>query len=185
MNRWFEETFFPSLFQRTGACKSLWLTRRQTQVCVDNMERHTSRFTDRYTGEAGTHISYECDWQGRHVTLEYSKLNGCGAISFGLTAEEAAEAETAHRAERKHRDRERWRRMAAQRPDRFRKYLQEAEEEVRRLEEDLDDDRLDLEEAEANGISEARDSIANSIRAGAERLAEAQARLALMREAVA
>ena len=95
MNRWFAETFLPSIFER---CKSkgkeMWLSQKQTAICTDNMELHQVRFDPDGYGVRCTHNNYVCDWNGRRVFLSYSKKNGCGYISFGMNKAE----EEAHRA---------------------------------------------------------------------------------------
>jgi hypothetical protein len=37
------------------------------------------------------HNNYNYDWNGRHVSLSYSKLNGCGTIVFHPTEDEIKE----------------------------------------------------------------------------------------------
>ena len=86
MNNWFNNVFLASLHDRAGN-KGLWLSRKQTQICVENMERHNRRIMDDGISYYN-HLYYTCNWQGRAVNLDYSKLNGCGIITFGLTAEE-------------------------------------------------------------------------------------------------
>lgn len=95
MNRWFVETFLPSIFERCESKgKEMWLSQRQTAICVDNMELHQVSFQTAeafYNGVRYTHNNYSCEWNGRKVHLSYSKKNGCGYISFGMTkAEEEA-----------------------------------------------------------------------------------------------
>ena len=98
MNRWFSETFLPSIFAR---CESkgyeMWLSQKQTQICIDNMELHQVSFQTAeafYNGVRYTHNNYSCEWNGRKVHLSYSKKNGCGYISFGMNKAE----EEAHKA---------------------------------------------------------------------------------------
>lgn len=93
MNSWFENAFLHSLFKRCdpgecGPTHNLWLTRNQTEVCIKYMERHEHRYDSDGYGTMYEHLSYTCRWRGRDVRLEFSKLNGCGCISFGMTDEE-------------------------------------------------------------------------------------------------
>ena len=85
MNRWFENVFLPSLFQRTGH-EPLFLTRSQTNVCCDHMERMTQLVGGQY--ESYRHDYYVYVWNGRNVRLDYSKVNGCGQIRFGLNEDD-------------------------------------------------------------------------------------------------
>lgn len=96
MNRWFAETFLPSIFDRCkDRGKEMWLSQKQTLICTDNMEVHQVRFDLDGYGAKGTHNNYVCDWNGRKVVLSYSKKNGCGYISFGMNKAE----QEAHLAE--------------------------------------------------------------------------------------
>lgn len=40
MNEWFTEVFMRSIFERAGVGKNIWLSQKQTAVCVSNMEKH-------------------------------------------------------------------------------------------------------------------------------------------------
>lgn len=100
MSKWFVETFLPSLFARCGAEKNLWLSVKQTNICLDNMDRHTSSYQGDQIGTQYHHNWYSCMWDGRKVTLDYSKLNGCGCIKFGFNAEEMEENRIRAEAER-------------------------------------------------------------------------------------
>ena len=101
MNRWFCETFLPSIFERCEAGKERWLSRKQTAICVQNMERHQVRFDSDGYGTMWNHDNYTCEWDGRNVLLSYSKKNGCGSITFGLSAEEQAKLTAESELERK------------------------------------------------------------------------------------
>jgi hypothetical protein len=59
------------------------------------MELHQMRYDPDGYGVRYTHNQYRCNWNGRYVTLSYSKKNGCGCISFGMSKAE----EEAHLAE--------------------------------------------------------------------------------------
>ena len=92
MNKWFYNTFLPSIFDRCkDRGKEMWLSQKQTSICTDNMELRQVRFDPDGYGVRYTHNNYVCDWNGRRVVLSYSKKNGCGYISFGMNkAEEEA-----------------------------------------------------------------------------------------------
>lgn len=101
MNKWFSDIFLKSIFDQCGGpCRGKWLSQKQTAVCVSNMEQKTMRFDADGYGSVCTHLYYTCKWEGRNVTLQYSKKNSCGQIEFGPNAAEAAEAEQARSLER-------------------------------------------------------------------------------------
>lgn len=89
MNQWFSG-FLGSIFDRCGADHGVWLSQKQTAVCVKYMNRSTVRFDADGYGTMCSHDNYTIDWNGRNVFLSYSKKNGCGNISFGMNAEEKA-----------------------------------------------------------------------------------------------
>lgn len=120
---WFYETFLPSLFERAGTNKSLWLTQKQTAVCIRYMERHSVR-TDDFFGDRNAHIYYTCKWGERDVQLSYSKLNGCGMITFSFDSAEREEATKAAQEERERIERERIER-AKRHPERLAKIIAE------------------------------------------------------------
>lgn len=39
---WFYDTFLPSLLERAGTNKGMWLSRKQTAICIEKMEQHTT-----------------------------------------------------------------------------------------------------------------------------------------------
>ena len=39
---WFYDTFLPSLLERAGTNKGMWLSRKQTAICIEKMEKHTT-----------------------------------------------------------------------------------------------------------------------------------------------
>lgn len=73
----------------------MWLSQKQTAICIQNMDLRQVRFDPDGYGVRCTHNNYTCDWDGRRVVLSYSKKNGCGYISFGMDKAE----EEAHRIE--------------------------------------------------------------------------------------
>ena len=99
-NKWFNETFLPSIFEKVGAGNQKWLTARQTMICTDNMQKATVRYDADGYGTMHSHDNYSCKWNGRDVNLYYSKKNGCGCIEFGYNAEEIEAMRIANDAER-------------------------------------------------------------------------------------
>lgn len=96
MSKWFYNTFLPSIYERCEANgREMWLSQKQTAICTQHMELHQMRYDPDGYGVRCTHNQYRCNWNGRYVTLSYSKKNGCGCISFGMSKAE----EEAHLAE--------------------------------------------------------------------------------------
>jgi hypothetical protein len=96
MSKWFYNTFLPSIYERCEANgREMWLSQKQTAICTQHMELHQMRYDPDGYGVRYTHNQYRCNWNGRYVTLSYSKKNGCGCISFGMSKAE----EEAHLAE--------------------------------------------------------------------------------------
>ena len=99
-NKWFNETFLPSIFEKVGAGNQKWLTARQTMICTDNMQKATVRYDSDGYGTMCNHDNYSCKWNGRDVNLSYSKKNACGCIEFGYNAEEIEAMRIANDAEK-------------------------------------------------------------------------------------
>ena len=118
---WFYDTFLPSLFARAGAEKGMWLSRKQTDVCTRYMEKHTARY-EQFQGDYTNHLYYTCKWGERDVHLSYSKLNGCGMITFSYNKAEREEAAMAAQEERERIERERIER-AKRHPERLAKII--------------------------------------------------------------
>lgn len=91
MNKWFNNVFLPSIFERAGVNKPLWLSVKQTAVCTDNMPSETVMVPNDIGGYY-YRVVYFCEWQERKVSLAYSKKNGCGSITFGANADEKRQA---------------------------------------------------------------------------------------------
>lgn len=90
---WFYDTFLPSLFDRAGTNNQMWLTRKQTAICCQYMKKNAVSYkSENSYGENWKHLYYTCVWDGRDVTLQYSKVNGCGAISFSFNEAEKEES---------------------------------------------------------------------------------------------
>ena len=160
MNKWFSETFLPSLFARTGAGKSMWLTQKQTAVCVGNMEKHLAR-TLEFQGDSTSHLWFSCEWNGRTVRLNYSKLNKCGSIEFSFSEEELAINRENNRKERERIENERLERIKRN-PERLKKHVEILEKEIEEYSEKLswDDNEPDEIEFYASKISEAKAKLA-------------------------
>lgn len=158
---WFYDTFLPSLFERAGH-KSMWLTKKQTGVCVQYMEKNTVTMND-YQGFSGKHLYYTCEWDGRKVELQYSKLNGCGTITFSYNAEESIKAEMERVKERERIESERIARIKS-RPERLQKEIIRLTNELARWEEEYKYDTEDGEEEYAkmdlDKIAKIRDMLA-------------------------
>lgn len=103
-NKWFNEVFLPSLFERYGTNNGRWLTAKQTAICVDNFDDvKESRYISK-NGDSYKSLIYLHKWNDREVILNYSKLNGCAIISFGNTPEEMEEnRKSAEKRERERR----------------------------------------------------------------------------------
>lgn len=85
--KWFEEVFLPSLFDKAGINHAMWLSRKQTAICTENMTAESCMDELGYR-----HTSYKTTYNGREVSMQYSKKNGCGQITFGATEEEVKES---------------------------------------------------------------------------------------------
>ena len=121
MNKWFAENFLPSLFDRTKPDKGIWLSRKQTAICVKYLEQHSTRHAQ-FQGDYTTHLYYTGEWNGRTVRMDYSKLNGCGMIVFGYNDEEKVELNRQHELERERMKEEHFQfmvRCAKNKPERF------------------------------------------------------------------
>lgn len=160
MNKWFAETFLPSLFARTGAGKYMWLTQKQTAVCVDNMEKHITR-TLEFQGDSTSHLWFSCEWNGRTVRLNYSKLNKCGSIEFSFSEEELAINRENNRKERERIENERLERIKRN-PERLKKHVDILEKEIEEYSEKLswDDNEPDEIEFYESKVAEAKAKLA-------------------------
>ena len=167
MSKWFEEVFLPSVFERTGSGKSRWLTAKQTNICTANMERHTARHENEFGGYY-QHTYFTGVWNGRDITLAYSSKNGCGEITFGLTAAERAEAEKERVAEREKIKLDRIRRN----PERYQKQLEKLQNELREIRQWIAENP-----AEADEMDEEEESILR------DQVEELKARIAKVKEA--
>jgi hypothetical protein len=138
MTKWFEEAFLPSLFQRTGINSGLWLTQRQTAICAENMICHSVRDRDTF-GDMCSRLYYDCRWNGREVMMQYSKLNGCGMISFGMDAAETQEQERKNQQERDSNEIKHLKRRFERHPEKFFEDMQAVIEEIAETECELNE----------------------------------------------
>lgn len=130
MNKWFNDVFLQSIFDRAGACNSLWLSKKQTAICVENMEKDTVSYSDGvYTYR---HLNFHCIWNGRKVTLSYSKKNSCGSIIFGLNEEEQKKHEQERKNEKIRIENERIERTKRN-PERLEKQIKALKEQEKNL----------------------------------------------------
>lgn len=142
MNKWFAGVFLPSIFERCGNRREMWLSQKQTAICVDNMELRQVRYDADGCGTMYNHNNYVCDWNGRRVVLSYSKKNGCGYISFGNNAAEEEARLAQIEAEKAAYEAERIARFKAD-PEKLEKiiafYTMKLEAAKARLQADMDD----------------------------------------------
>lgn len=81
MNKWFFEKFIPSIYSKAGEKKEIWLTARQTNSCLENMNVYIVK-----DKEGFRHKLADCVWNGRTIRLIYSTKNGCAKLFFGAEA---------------------------------------------------------------------------------------------------
>lgn len=117
-NKWFDNVFLKSLFECIGTNNVRWLTAKQTAVCIQYMECKTVRIKNAYD-EYYVHDNYMYVWDGRSVSLSYSKKNGCGTIQFGLNAEEKAQVVQANSIKKKDKIREKAQRKFELHPEQY------------------------------------------------------------------
>lgn len=160
MNKWFSETFLPSLFERAGTKHSLWLTQKQTAVCVGNMEKHITK-TLEFQGVCTSHLWFSCEWDGRSVRLNYSKLNKCGTIEFSFSQDELAANREENKKERERLENERIERIKRH-PQTLKKTVDILEKEIEGYEEKLswNDNEPDDIEFYAGKMAEAKAELA-------------------------
>lgn len=139
---WFYDTFLPSLLERAGTNHAMWLTRKQTEICTRYMEKHTVRLAE-FQGDYTSHDYYTVKWGERDVHLSYSKLNGCGTISFSFNKAELEAHQKEVEAEKERIEAERLERIKRN-PERLQKAINKAraayEDAVRYLEENIEDE---------------------------------------------
>ena len=119
----------------------MWLSQKQTSVCTQYMEKHTARNEDFY-GDRTTHLYYTAKWGERDVRLSYSKLNGCGMITFSYNKAEREEATRAAQEERERIERERIE-LLKRHPERLAKVIADLKTDLENAIADYDDDIAD------------------------------------------
>lgn len=131
-NKWFDSVFLPSIFSRAGVDNRIWLTAKQTNICTSNMEKHTAS-GEGFQGERRSHSWYSYEWEGRKIYLDYSKLNGCSTIEFGMNESEIAEHRKQIEFEKAERDKRREERICTNPKSRARE-IERLEKELKRIE---------------------------------------------------
>lgn len=142
--------FLPSIYERAGKGKTLWLTARQMGIVADNME-HNECYPDAFIGHY-THVYYTCKWNGREVRADLSKKNGCGSIRFGLTAEEIQENRIKNAMEEEQREREKIAFMKEHFPERIERKIAIITKNLQEWRENLEED---IEYGEEESVIEA------------------------------
>lgn len=155
MSKWFEEVFLKSLFDRTGVNQGLWLTQKQTAVCVNNMVQNQSC----PEAEFGyyRHLYYTAEYEGRKVRMDYSKMNGCGTIVFYCTKEEIEENRKRSEEYERQIKLEKLKFLAEKKPERIIKKIERIKRDIADwyefIEEEMEDEETDLK-AVANAEKE-------------------------------
>lgn len=140
----------------------MWLSQKQTAVCAENMERHVAR-TPEFQGVSTSHLWFSCEWNGRAVRMNCSKLNKCGTIEFSLSAEELAANKEKNKKERERLENERIERIKRN-PERLKMHVDILVKEIESFEAKLSWD----------------DNEPDDIKFYSEKLAEAKAKLAIL-----
>ena len=159
-NKWFDDTFLPSLLNRFGTNNRHWLSAKQTAVCAQHMTMHSTQYAADHVGDMTfTHNWYTYEWQGRKVYLDYSKKNGCGCIEFGFNAEEQEQ----HRREVEREEAEREQARIAfikSRPDKLARKLTYFDDQLKRMQEYLEAEQAEPDELSPEYIEYYRSEIA-------------------------
>lgn len=134
--KWFEDVFLKSIFDRIGANNSKWLTVKQTSICCQYMEQELNRYENRY-GDICNGLLYRTVWNGRKVLLHYSKLNGCGTITFDYTEQEKLQIQQRNEKIKQQRELEHIQRCYTKHPDKYAKKLKKIKADIVYWEEDL------------------------------------------------
>ena len=137
-------------------------------------------------GDYCRHNYYTLEWNGRHVFLKYSKLNGCGQITFGFDAAKAEEA-SRRRAEEERREAEermerkrKWKAWARENaPEKLAQRIARHQSKVDDLKEAIEDILEDLREEEAAGDTKYIEIDRAALERAKNELAEAEAMLAV------
>jgi len=133
--KWFEDVFLADVFSRAGVNNGVWLSRKQTQICIMHMREHQS-FPASIDGQY-RHIYYTCHYDGRDVRLDYSKANGCGCIKLGYSNAELRAAKKRSMDEEQRQYDELIRFLAEKRPDRLDKKISGLFDRIQEWEEEI------------------------------------------------
>lgn len=79
---WFDDTFLPSLFERAGSKRMLWITYKQYNVCKNHMTSERYSIDTPLYGVFASGFRLQYLWNGRRVTV-YQAPNGAAQIYFG------------------------------------------------------------------------------------------------------
>jgi hypothetical protein len=110
------------------------------------MEKH-SVLHAQFQGDYTKHLYYTAKWGERDVHLSYSKLNGCGMISFSLNKAEREEGRRAAQEEQERLERERIERIKRN-PERLAKRIAAATAKLENAIADYEADKADGEDYE-------------------------------------
>lgn len=146
-NKWFDDTFLPSIFGGIGVNREKWLTAKQTAICTQYMQRHTAQI-ETADGHQN-HDNYTYTWNEREVWLSYSKKNGCGTIWFGYNAEEQAKADEQNRINRLNQIAESARIRLKKHPDKYAKRVEKLKNEISYWQDEIDES---VSEGDLDGI---------------------------------
>lgn len=163
MNKWFEEVFLKSIFERCEIGKQKWLSAKQTAICVQYMEMHRARYDCDVYGTMCNHNYYTCEWMERSVVLDYSKKNGCGCITFGMNEEEKVKQQKENEAERERIKRERIERIKRN-PERLAKKIDELERKLKSLQDEYEDVIAENDEEEIEWVLEEICKVENELK---------------------
>ena len=134
MNTWFNN-FLQDLFNKCGVNNGLWLTQKQTEVCLRSGMNEV--VVKRNNEE--THSNFVTYWNNRKVVLWYSKVSKTGKITFYNNDEELQELNQIRLTNQE-----------IEEIERFKKHPQELEKriqlELNRIEMYEEDVKMDIEE---------------------------------------
>ena len=158
-NKWFNEVFLKSLFDRwQNTKKGFWMSQKQTAICVDNMEVTTVLIPCDAVSNY-KHNNYTCIFKNDEKTynciVSYSKKNGCGYIDFFYQMTEEEKAQYKLEKELEHYKLKITRRGCFD-SEKYNKYMAELKQTLADCEEDLQED---IEEGWTDCIEEDKQSI--------------------------
>lgn len=136
-NKWFENVFLQSIFDKTGSNCDKWLTAKQTDVCTRYMDKHTCKVEAYSALDYYVHDNYTYTWGEREVVLSYSKKNGCGLIRFGMDKTEIEISNAEHEKEKDRIEYDRAMRSYTHHPDRYARHISELKNKISYWQEDM------------------------------------------------